>query len=81
VVKIPVVKVDPKAKKVVDKIKNKKLSALAQQLAIENLPLELIRPEMIVLKRLKKKVNADDPNEYEEIPQDESQYVPTIDQM
>jgi len=36
---------------------------------------------MIILKKLKKKVNADDHNEYEEIPEDESQYVPTIEQM
>jgi len=54
---------------------------MEQKLAIENLPLDLIKPEMIILKTLKKKVNTDDPNEYEEIPEDPSTYVPTIEQM
>jgi hypothetical protein len=45
------------------------------------LPPELIRPEMIVLKRKKKKNNPDDFSDYEEVPEEEDKNVPTVQQM
>lgn len=60
---------------------NKKLTALEQRIAYEYLPPELIRPEMITLRKRKRKANHEDENEYEDVSDDESKAMPTIKEM
>ena len=60
---------------------NKKLTALEQRIAYEYLPPELIRPEMITLRKRKKKLNNDDEIEYEDVSDDENKAIPTIKEM
>lgn len=59
-------------------IMNKKLTALEQRIAFEYLPPELIRADMITLRRRKKGVNNGDEIEYEDVSDDESKAMPSI---
>ena len=61
-----------------EKIKKKPLSQDELRAVLEGMDPSLLKPEMVTLKRRKKKDNEEDPNEYEDIPEDEETIVPTL---
>jgi len=84
-----VIKVPPQKPAPVDKRKEstkslsatKKLQEADRQMMVRMMPQEMLRPEMITLRRKKKKVNSDEETEYEDIPEEEHKNVPTLQQM
>jgi len=61
--------------------KLRKPTEMEKKVALGVLPPELIRPEMVKLRRKKKKANWEDVSEYEDVPEEEEKNAPTLEQM